>query len=176
MLRLLPNSLHWSWATLGLHLTKTSTNWKKKSSVFLISYLLQVQQSKQHAMDKYIWGTTQKPEQTGFQETIEKRVMYMHRKNWSLNLPCLGTLLSSFLSTEALPPSIVSEDCIQNTLWEEGNGWYCVLQRSKEKLCEKAANISNRKRLIGWENCASKEQERREKEEKHVFAGKRSSS
>lgn len=76
-----------------------------------------------------------------------------------------------------LPPSIVSEDCIQNTLWEEGNGWYYVLQRSKEKLCEKAANISNRKRLIGGANCASKEQQwRHEKEEKHVCAGKRRSS
>lgn len=75
-----------------------------------------------------------------------------------------------------LPPSIVSEDCIQNTLWEEGNGWYCVLQRSKEKLCEKAANISNRKRLIGRENRACEEQRRHEKEEKHVCAGKRRSS
>lgn len=72
-----------------------------------------------------------------------------------------------------LPPSIVSEDCIQNTLWEEGNGWYYVLQRSKEKLCEKAANISNRKSLIGRENCASKEEQwRHEKEEKHCVLGR----
>lgn len=121
-------------------------------------------------------GTTQKHEQSSFQAAVEKRAVYMQTKNWSLNLSCLGTLLSSSLSTEVLPPSIVSEDCTQNTLWEEGNGWCFVLQRSKEKLCEKAANISNRKRLTGRENYASKEQGRHEKEEKHVYAGKRRSS
>lgn len=100
--------------------------------------------------------------------------MYLQTKNWNLNLSSLGTFLSSFLSTKVLPPSIVSEDCTQNTLRQEGNGWCYVLQRSKKKLREKAANISNRKRLTGRENYASKEQQRRhEKEEKHVCAGKR---
>lgn len=122
-------------------------------------------------------GTTEKHEQSSFQAAIEKRAIYMQTKNWSLNLSCLGILLSSFLSTKVLPPSIVSEVYTQNTLWEEGNGWCCVLQRSKEKLCEKAANIGHRKRLTGRKNYASEEQQgRHEKEEKHVCAGKRRSS
>lgn len=60
--------------------------------------------------------------------------MYTQTKKQRLNLPCLGALLSSFLSTEVLPPSIVSEACTQAPFGKEGNGWYSVLQGSTEKL------------------------------------------
>ena len=116
-------------------LWKTSAN-KKNGSVFIGSELLQVQQSKRCATetDRAPHRNLSKP---AFRKQAEKRAMYMQTKNWSLNSPCLGTLLSSFLSAEVLPPAIVSEACTQNTLGEEGNGWYRVLQRSGEQRVRK---------------------------------------